>query len=334
LIEASRWGAGGAQPVGLDELPARLAGPDTLWIDITGPSDDDIRVMREVLRLHPLAIEDTRNQEQRPKVEEYADHLFMILNPASLDDHHGHPAQAAPGARPRGRPDLRPRFRELDVFVGKSHVVTVHPAAEPTIEAVRRRLGGTPVDPGYLLYVLVDVVVDGYFPLLESLSDEIDRLEEHVLKDPRRATLARLFRMKRTLLEIRKVVGPQRDMFNTLARRDLAFIDHDRLQYYLRDVYDHLLRITDMVDTLRDFLTSAVDLYMSAVSNRLNQVINRLTVLTVMIGSLSVITGFYGMNFEATWPPFKAPWGVAFTLGLMSVVVAVMLFVLRRLDPR
>jgi magnesium transporter len=140
--------------------------------------------------------------------------------------------------------------------------------------------------------------------------------------------------MKRTLLEIRKVVAPQRDMFNTLGRRDIAFVDHDRLQYYLRDVYDHLLRITDMVDTLRDFLTGAVDLYMSAVSNRLNQVVNRLTVLTVMIGSLSVITGFYGMNFERTWPPFGASWGVAFALGLMAAVIAVLMVVLRRLDPR
>lgn len=314
MIVATVWTAEGPKPAALDELPARLAGAETLWIDITGPSDDDTRVMHDVLHLHPLAIEDTRNQEQRPKVEEYADHLFVILNPASLDGHH------------------RPRFRELDLFVGRNYVVTVHPGDEPVLEAARKRLGGGPVDPGYLLYVLVDIVVDGYFPLLETLSDEIDRLEEHLLKDPRRATLGRLFRMKRTLLDLRKVVGPQRDMFNTLTRRDLAFIDHDRLQYYLRDVYDHLLRITDMVDTLRDFLTSAVDLYMSAVSNRLNQVVNRLTVLTVVMGSLAVITGFYGMNFEATWPPFKAPWGAPFALGLMAAVIGVLLVVLRRSD--
>lgn len=314
MIVATVWTAEGPRPAAPDELPARLAGADTLWIDITGPSDDDTRVMHDVLHLHPLAIEDTRNQEQRPKVEEYADHLFVILNPASLDGHH------------------RPRFRELDLFVGRNYVVTVHPGDEPVLEHARKRLAGGPVDPGYLLYVLVDIVVDGYFPLLETLSDEIDRLEEHLLKDPRRATLGRLFRMKRTLLDLRKVVGPQRDMFNTLTRRDLAFIDHDRLQYYLRDVYDHLLRITDMVDTLRDFLTSAVDLYMSAVSNRLNQVVNRLTVLTVVIGTMAVITGFYGMNFEVTWPPFKTPWGVPFTLGLMGAVLVVLLLVLRRFD--
>jgi magnesium transporter len=314
VIEALVYAADGPRRVEPGELAAFLEGADTLWIDITGPSDDDVRIMHEVLHLHPLAIEDTQNQRQRPKVEEYANHLFLILNPASLDGHH------------------RPRFRELDLFVGRNAVVTVHPADEPVLETVRKRLGAGPVDPGYLLYLLVDVVVDGYFPLLEALSDEIDRLEEQVLRDPRRHILGRLFRMKRTLLDLRKVVGPQRDMFNLLTRRDLAFIDHDRLQYYLRDVYDHLLRITDMVDTLRDFLTSAVDLYMTAVSNRLNQVVNRLTVLTVVIGSLAVITGFYGMNFEATWPSFKTPWGVPFALGLMAAVVSVLVVVLRRFD--
>ncbi len=313
MAEITVYGVSGPRPADPGELPGLLSDSETLWVDITGPTDDDARIMREVFRFHPLAIEDTRNQQQRPKVEEFPDHLFVILNPVSTD-----------GAQPH--------FRELDVFVGRNYLVTVHPAEEPAIEQARQRVRPGSTDPGHLLYVLVDVVVDGYFPLLDAIGDGIDEIEEQVLRKPQRRTLAQLFTMKRTLLDVRKVVGPQRDMFNVLTRRDLAFVDSEKLQYHLRDVYDHLLRISDMVDTFRDYLTSAVDLYMSAVSNRLNQVINRLTVLTVVMGTLAVITGFYGMNFQTTWPPFAAPWGVPFAFLLMATVIAVLLAIFRRLN--
>jgi magnesium transporter len=128
-----------------------------------------------------------------------------------------------------------------------------------------------------------------------------------------------------------RVVGPQRDMFNVLTRRDLPFIDQNTLQYYLRDVYDHLLRITDTVNTYRDTLTGIIDLYMSAVSNRLNMVVNRLAVITVVTGALSVIVGFYGMNFLRTWPPFDDPTGVQFVIVLMALIVVLVLIVFRRL---
>ncbi len=292
------------------DLGVLLAAGRPLWVDITGPSEEDVRVMREVFRFHPLAIEDTRNQRQRPKAEDYGDHLFLILNPVSWD----------------GEGVV---FRELDVFVGKGSVVTVHPGAEPTVEEVRHRIDAH-ADPGRIVHALLDTVVNGYFPVLDTLGEAVDELEDLVVTAPQTEVLGQLFRLKRTLLEMRRVVGPQRDMMNVLTRHDLPYLDAEALRYHFRDVYDHLLRISDMLDTYRDLLTSTIDLYMSAVSNRLNQVVNRLTVFTVLIGVVAVITGFYGMNFEHTWPPFGAPWGVPFTLGVMVLVVGALLWAFRR----
>jgi magnesium transporter len=290
---------------------------DVIWLDIIGPHEDDIKLMRDVFHFHPLAIEDTRNQRQRPKVDEYDDHLFAILNPVMQMD------------------GEEIAFRELDVFVGRNYIVTVHPGAEPVIEEARQRVGqtrmGMPITAGYILYVLTDLVVDRYFPILDSIGAEVEALEQSLLDKPTQELLTRLFLLKRMLAELWRVVGQQRDMFNVLSRRDLPYMDAETLQYQLRDVYDHLLRITDMTGTYRDLLTSMVDLYMSSVSNRLNRVVNRLTVVTVIVGALAVITGFYGMNFETTWPPFAAEWGVPFVMLMMAAAVTLILLLFRRL---
>jgi magnesium transporter len=297
--------ATGSRAGTLDEVPTLLAREGALfWLDLQGPTTEHTELMANVLGFHPLAIEDTRNQKQRPKVDEYDDHLFLILNPVSLVDE-------------------EPVFRELDVFLGQRFLVTVHPAPEPVLQEAARRFAkrdGKPTSTGYLLYALVDTVVDTYFPMLDHLDDELSDLEDLILESSDSGSLDRLLALKRTLLDVRRVVAPQRDMFNVLTRRDLPYIDHEVLGYHLRDVYDHLLRITDMVDTFRDLLSSSVDLYMSALSNRLNQVVNRLTRVTVVIGAMAVITGFYGMNLTHTWPAFEATWAVPFVLALMAAV--------------
>jgi magnesium transporter len=289
-----------------DELRALLADPTAfVWADMTGPESHHLELMEKTFGFHPLAIEDTRNQRQRPKVEEYADHLFLILNPIARDEE---------GVS----------FRELDVFIGRNYLVTVHPEPDPVVDEVERRLGrrgnGKPVTPGYLLYALVDTVVDTYFPVLDQIDGELSDLEDELLEHPQEDALRRLLALKRSLVEVRRVIGPQRDMFNVLTRRDLELIEPELARYHFRDVYDHLLRITDTVDTFRDLLSSMVDVYMSAISNRLNTVVNRLTRVTVVIGAFAVITGFYGMNFSHTWPPLDHPWGTGFTLLLMVAV--------------
>jgi magnesium transporter len=285
-----------------EELAALLADPALfLWVDVEGPSDADADLLLEVFRFHPLAVEDTRNQRQRPKVEEYDDHLFVILNPVEC-------------------PAGEVVFRELDLFLAKNYAVTVHPGREPAIDEAERRLNrfekGRP-SPGQLVWALADTVVDGYFPVLDTIDERLAELEDRLLAKPRPAALEELFGLKRSLLELRRVVAPQRDMINVLSRPDYDLVESKEMRYRMRDVYDHLLRVTDMVDTFRDLLTSAVDLYMSAVSNHLNRVVHRLTVVTVIFGSFAVITGFYGMNFLHTWPPFDARWGVPAALVVM-----------------
>lgn len=315
MLRIRTWDSHGLQEVTASDVAAIIAAGTPAWIDVTGPDDAEAHLMREVLSFHPLAIEDTRNQRQRPKVEEYPDHLFLILNPAALVD---------------GEAD----FRELDVFVGPSFVATVHPQEEPVLGEVERRLARVApshLSPGYVVYTLLDTVVDSYFPLLETISDEIEDLEDLVLERPDQETLNALFRLKRNLATLRKVVAPQRDAMSLLTRRDLPFLDQEKLAYHLRDVHDHLLRLTDMVDTFRDLLSSGIDLYMSSVSNRLNRVVNRLTVVTIVVGALAVITGFYGMNFERTWPPFEASWGVPFAVGVMATAAGGIVALLRRL---
>jgi magnesium transporter len=284
------------------ELLARKDG--VLWVDLAGPTIDDIKVMRDVFHFHPLAIEDTSNQRQRPKIEEYRDHLFIILNPIgefkeTLD------------------------FRELDVFVTRTAIVTVHSADhEPIVDQVMNRCtakieSAQKVTVGFLIYALADSVVDLYFPLLDQIGDEIEMISESVIETPRREDLNRAFRLKRALAEMWRVAGQQRDMFNVFQRQESPYINEEISRYYMRDVYDHLLRINDTVSTFRDTMSGAVDLYLSAVSNRLSIVVKRLTFVTIGIGVLTVISGFYGMNFEKTWPPFNAEWGVPFVLLLM-----------------
>lgn len=296
----------GLKPVESPNLPALLEAdaPGAIWVDMIGPSPEDVVVMRDVFHFHPLAIEDTLNKRQRPKIEEYDHYLFLILNPAEL---HGSEVE----------------IRELDVFIGPNFLVTVHhqdePALNAAISACHNRLSiGRALTIGYVMYVLVDGVIDSYFPLLDELEEEIDAIAEHVVGRPDQRYLKRLLELKRELAELWRIAGHQRDTFSLIMREDQGIIRDETLRYYLRDVFDHVLRVTDTINVLRDTVLSIVDLYFSSQSNRLNIVVQRLTFVTILIGALTVISGFYGMNFERTWPDFTTDHGVGFVLLLMG----------------
>ncbi|MCU0499198.1 MAG: magnesium/cobalt transporter CorA [Anaerolineae bacterium] len=290
------------------------------WIDVCDPHNQDMAQLQAVFGFHPLAIEDTHNQHQRPKVEEYTDHLFIITNVIAK---------------------VKPKFvfYELDIFIGGNYIVTVHEHCQPLIQAVRERLGRNHFkhhSSEYILYVIVDAMVDGYFPILTEIDEEIDELNERVLLKPTQEALTRMFELRRVLSEVWRIVEQQREMFSILTRREHDLLrHHSTLEYYLRDVYDHLLRLRDMAAMFRENLNNLTDVYMSATSNRLNIVVNRLTIITIMIGILTVISGFYGMNFERTWPPFNTEWGVNFVIFVMialctGVLIAFRLFRLYR----
>lgn len=292
-----------------DLVPALESKQGVLWVDMTGPTSEDTRIMQEVFNFHPLSIEDTMNQEQRAKAEEYSDHLFVILNPVT-------------------NAGKEVKFREMDVFVGSNYVVTVHPGYEPVVGHVRNRLDmdrrSFTLSSTFLLYTIMDMVVDGYFPVIDHLEEELNDISATILLQPSQKHLNRIFEIRRTLSEMWRVLWPQRDIINVLSNHKLMYIDEE-MEYYLRDVADHLLRIGDMVHTLNETLAGLTNLYVSALSNQLNRVVNRLAVITIVIGILTVVSGFYGMNFERTWPPFSAEWGVPFVLLLMSTLVIVFL---------
>jgi magnesium transporter len=316
MLTITVYGPAGPRVASRDELAALLGGEDGQWVwaDIVAPTDDDAELLEKQFGFHRLAIEDTRNQRQRPKIQDYGDHVFLIVNPIEKSE-----ASVA--------------FRELDIFIADNRLVTVHAGDEPVITAARRRVAGAgpahPPTPGYALYAIVDIAVDGYFPVLDEIGADVDDVEEKVLDSPDRSLLAQLFKMKRDLIAMRKVIGPQRDMFNTLMRHDLDFLDSESLQYQLRDVYDHLLRATDILDTTRDLLSNIIDLYLSAVSYQLNKVVNRLTALTMIIGVLAVITGFFGMNLPLPWPSREASSATMPILALMAASVAGLLGLFR-----
>lgn len=286
------------------------------WVDLSGNDAALAHTLAETFHFHPLAIEDTLNERQRPKVEEYDGYLFTILNPVEYRDG-----------------DLT--FRELDVFAGSNFLVTVHDNGEPMVNNAISRIekrgnSRMPISSGYLLYVLVDLMVDSYFPIMDTIGDHIDELGEAILVTPRQTYLNMIFKLKRALSEMWRVTGQQRDMFAVLTREGDPFVNNEALRYYLRDVYDHLLRVTDSVNTFRDTISSLIDLYLSSASNRLNIVLKRLTVFTILFGAFAVLTGFYGMNFERTFPPFQADWGVPFVIVAMAVTGIIILLTLGR----
>ncbi len=301
-----------------EALPDIMARPEgAVWVDMTGPSEDDVRAMRDIFHFHPLAVEDTMKQAQRPKLEEYEGYFFMTLH----------------AMRPPGQQRQPVGLQEVDLFFTARYVVTVHPHPVAALDEARARLtkasSALRTHTDFLLYTIVDAAVDTYFPVIDRIDQALDRTEDQIFKRPSQQALDTLFTLKRSLLQMRRVAAPLRDIFNSLTRRDLALVRHETLVYF-RDVYDHLLRITDMIDTHRDLLTGAVEIYLSSISNRLNEVMKVLTVITAIFAPLAVITGFYGMNFERTFPPFEWTYGIVPVIIVMVAVVAGMLYVFGR----
>jgi magnesium transporter len=250
------------------------------WLDLDQPGADDFDVLRNVFKFHPLAVEDSEHFGQRAKIDDYDDHVFIVLYGASTDED---------------------RLVEVHCFYSERYLVTVHRDEAPAFTEVRRRFEkrGRPVEhPPRLLYEIVEGLVDSFFPILADFDDRIDELETQTFANASDAQLQDMFGMKRLLVGLRKAVTPQRDMFARLVGGIVTLpgmtADDER---YFRDVYDHLIRISDLIDTYRDLLTSSMDVYLSTVSNRLNSVMKQLTIIATIFLPLSWLTGFFGQNF-------------------------------------
>lgn len=282
-----------------------LAAGSFFWIDVDQPVEADFEILREVFEFHPLAVEDAEHFDQRPKLEEYDDFVFLVVYGANPDDD---------------------RLVEVHCFYSDTFLVTVHRDEAPAFTDVRQRYvkhNRAIDDPGRLLYTIIDALVDSFFPVLADFDDRIDELENQTFLNANDEQLQEIFRMKRLLVGMRKAVTPQRDMFASLAGgiAELPGMSVDDERYF-RDIYDHLIRISDLIDTYRDLLTSSMDVYLSTVSNRLNSVMKQLTVMATVFLPLTFITGFFGQNFGWMVGHIGSPWAF-FGLGIGAEVVTV-----------
>ena len=284
------------------------------WLDLQQPGPEDFAVLRDVFAFHPLALEDSENFDQRAKLDEYGDYVFLVVYGANPDDD---------------------RLVEVHCFYSEHYLITIHRDDCPAFLALRTRYAKQEAplgDPPRLLYRIVDSLVDSFFPVLAAMDDRIDELEDAIFVKADDAQLQEIFAMKRLLVGMRKSVSPQRDLFASLmggVAQLPGMTEED--ERYFRDVYDHLIRISDLIDTYRDLLTGAMDVYLSTVSNRLNVVMKQLAIIATIFLPLSFVTGFFGQNFGfmvrhvAGGPAF-----IVLGIGLELAVVAGLLVMFKR----
>jgi magnesium transporter len=269
-----------ATPAAVRQL---VDGGQFFWLDLEGVDDEVLGLLSDAFQVHQLALEDIEHFGQRPKVDDYGTFTYLVAYGAA-DEGYG--------------------SEEVHFLFAEHFVVTIHHGPCGAMDDVRtrlaRRTGATTVPPEIaVIYLVIDELVDSFFPMLDRFDNQIDDLEDAVLVKPTEAQLGTLFTMKRSLIAVRKVITPQRDVFAGITSGviELPGVDETGLRY-LRDVYDHLIRISDLVDGYRDLLSGVMDTHLSTVSNRLNVVMKQLTIIATVFLPLSFLTGWFGQNFS------------------------------------
>lgn len=283
MMQVSVFGADGVLRQGGSEL---LNAEGTKWIDVEAPTAEVLEGLAGPFGLHKLAIEDCLHLDQRPKLEEYPNHLFLVI--------HGFTAAA--------ENVCELELQELHIFLAKDWVITVHERPLASIQHAGRRIAAEPTTtlgrgPDFVAYLVADALVDQNFPLLERFSDELEELEVHIFEAVDKQQLMRIFELKRALVELRRVLSPQRDVVGLLSRRGIVHIQ-ERTTLYFRDIYDHLVRLYEQIDSNRDLLGNTMDGYLSMMANRTNEITKQLTIFATIFLPLSFITGFFGQNFD------------------------------------
>lgn len=257
----------------------------TFWIDISG---EEVAVSEPILRdifdFHPLAISDALEESHVPRVDDWGTYLYIVLHALAFDQDQYEPLQT----------------KELDIFLGKNYLVTYQARKLEVVDRVWNMVQRDErfLDKGvdHLFYKLSDDLIADYLPLVDRMDAVMDEIEDQVFDQPSQSLLERIFRMKRSLMHLRRTLAPLREVFNKLARGDDQVIDKgDRV--FFRDIYDHLVRLYDISESLRDLMGSVLDTYLSAINNRMNEVMKTLTIITTLFMPLSFVVGFFGMNF-------------------------------------
>jgi magnesium transporter len=299
----------------LSDLRRLLDDPDaSIWIDLTSPTQDLALQVGEALALHPLIVEDVLEGNQRAKIEVTDGLIHIVL----FNLAYGEQVIAS----------------ELDFVLGARFLLTVHDTDWDPRTTNHLRSGVAPVlrhGPDHLLWALADDVVDGYFPFADRLGDAIDEVQDEVVRTASGGTVEQLFRLKRELIDVRRAISPVREVFNQLTNRDTAMIDDEEIVYF-RDIYDHVIRLTDELDNHRELAAATLDVYLTQVNNNLSVVMKRLTGVTFIVAGIGAVGGIFGMS-QAT-PAFAGEEGFGFwsiTLGTV-IVAAVAAYFLRRID--
>ncbi|OLP19408.1 magnesium and cobalt transport protein CorA [Leptolyngbya sp. 'hensonii'] len=303
-----------------EECAAYLDTMSVSWVDVKGlGSEDVLNRLGKVFNLHPLVLEDVVNVPQRPKVEEYEDQLLIISRMVNVVPH-------------------RQSFvsEQVSFILSRHYLLTVQEEPKydsfgPVRERIRTNKGLVrKMGADYLAYALIDSIIDGFFPVLETYGEQLEELEDEVVANPSRQTLEKVHELKRELLTLRRAIWPQRDAINSLIRDGNPLISEE-VRIYLRDCYDHTVQVLDMVETYRELASSLMDIYLSSVSNKMNEIMKLLTVISSIFIPLTFIAGIYGMNFNteaSSWnmPELNWSFGYAACLVMMLLISGGMVF--------
>jgi magnesium transporter len=320
----------------IDQVRALRAEFNRIWVNVDGLGDAEVvRALGDVFALHRLALEDVLSTHQRSKADEFEGHLFIVIrepvvSPATggAGDSRGHDA-FPPVPRVPGEFDTD----QISIFLGPDFVVTFQEKRGDCLGPVRERLrqcrGKLCLSPpDFLVYSIIDAIVDAYFPVLELFGERLETLEDQAVQNPSAATVHAIHSIKRELLTMRRTVWPLREAISSLVRDESALVSPEA-RVYMRDAYDHLVQLIDVLENYRELGSDLMDIYLSSQSHRLNEVMKVLTVLTTLFMPLTFIVGVYGMNFDRS-SPYNMPelgwkYGYLLVWGVMLVVIAVML---------
>jgi magnesium transporter len=335
MIHVLRWDpatqtAASTGPDGLPASAAELTGEASVWIDLENPTpEEEDRVFKQFLPVHPLTVEDVTKPRRTPaegahlpKVEEFKDYLFVIVNPLPADagrpgkpgPNGDDPTPAAPGLGRLGRP-------QLSAVMTHHVLITHHYAPLPVVGDARayalRHTDCVRRGPDFLFHLILDEMVDEYAPVVERIADRLDALETRLFKKPTPDVLAKLLRLKRQVSFLRKTLILEREVLARLTRGEFQLIEAREIAYY-RNVYDHVVRYAELIESAREMVSDLMQTHLSAMSNRLNEVMKVLTMISTVVLPMTLVAGVYGMNFDFM-PELHEVWGYPFALGLMAL---------------
>ncbi|MCL5985972.1 MAG: magnesium/cobalt transporter CorA [Actinobacteria bacterium] len=311
MISTYAKNKGAVKEINKDEIQILLQDEENIiWVDLDNPDESEIyRVLKDTFGFHPLTIEDCIKGQQRPKIEDFDRYIFMVLFDADMNK------------------DGTIINEELDIFFGKNFIITHHKEQIEAIDYLKKSMSSNPKlfenGADYLLYFILDRVIDSYFPVMDKIDDDIDVIENKVVTESNQQVMNYIFGLRRNLVHLRKVLSPQREILVQLTTRDFVYIDPETIIYF-RDIYDHIIRIIEMMESYRDLISGSMEIYLSTISNNLNKIMKQLTLIATIFMPITFITGLFGMNFRLMAYDYGWLWFASFGfMVLISLAMAV-----------